>query len=107
MKLKPNTLRGSRETVETRKSQILAAAYNIAQSDGLARVTQSGVAKRLGISRPLVVKYYKAGDLTGAVVAQALAEGYLPIIAEGLAAKVPEAIGAPEALKRAAVNSFL
>lgn len=107
MKTPQNTLHGGRETVAARRAQILAAAYNIAKEGGLAGVTQSAVAKRLGISRPLVVKYFKAADLTGAVVLQAVAEGDLFIIAEGLAARVPEAIGAPEPMKRAAVEFLL
>lgn len=105
--METKTIKGGRETVAARKAQILAAAYNIAKAEGLARVTQSGVAKRLGISRPLVVKYYKAEDLLGAVVLQAIAQGDSLIIAEGLAARVPEAINAPEDVKRAAINSFL
>ena len=96
-----------RETVATRKAQILAAAFNMAKEDGLAKVTQSAVAKRLKISRPLVVKYYKAEELTAAVVLQAIGEGHLFIIGEGIALRVPEALGAPDSLKKAAINSFL
>lgn len=96
-----------RETVATRKAQILAAAFNMAKEDGLVKVTQSAIAKRLSISRPLVVKYYKAEELTAAVVLQAIGEGHLYIIGEAIALRVPEALGAPASLKKAAVNSFL
>lgn len=96
-----------RETVATRRAQILAAAFNMAKEDGLVKVTQSAIAKRLSISRPLVVKYYKAEELTAAVVLQAIGEGHLFIIGEGIALRVPEALGAPDSLKKAAVNSFL
>ena len=97
----------SRETVPTRKAQILAAAYNIAKEKGLAAVTQSAVSRRLGVTRPLVVKYYKVDDLQSAVVAQALHEKHLVIVAQGLAARIPSALDAPDCVKEAAVKSFL
>lgn len=97
----------SRETVPTRKAQILAAAYNIAAERGLSEATQSAVARRLGVTRPLVVKYYKAGDLLDAVVAQALHENNLLIVAQGLALRVPSAVNAPEVIKITAVQLFL
>lgn len=97
----------SRESAVARKSQILAAAFNIAKERGLSSASQTAVADRLGVSRSLVINYYKIEDLQNAIVKQAISECNLSILADGIAARVPQAVAAPEALKQEALKSFL
>lgn len=105
-----------RTTVEARKAQIVAAAYQIAVDVGLFKVTQELVAERVGVTRALVTGYFKADDLRAAVVEHAVnavkvdtahRDDYLRIIGCGYVHDVPAARNAPDDIKRAAVNSLL
>lgn len=105
-----------RTTVEARKAQIVAAAYQVAVEVGLYKVTQELVAERVGVTRALVTGYFKADDLRAAVVEHAVKAveidsqnraDYLRIIGCGYAFSMPSALNAPDDIKRAAVNSLL
>lgn len=99
--------KNSRESAAARKSQILAAAFNIAREEGLAQASQTAVAERLGVSRSLVINYYKIDELQNAVIEQAISENNLTILAHGIFARVPKALSAPKELKAKALKSFL
>lgn len=82
---------------------VLQAAVELALSEGFAAISRSKVADRAGVSRGTVSNAY--GDMPGlceAVMKEAVAKGHLKLIAQGLAARHPIAMGASDDQKRQA-----
>lgn len=91
-----------------RKIQILNAAVALATTDGYANITRTDVAELAGVSTGLVNKYYSTiPQLKRAVMRAAIQREVLSIVAQGLTAKDPQALKAPDELKQRAVASIL
>ena len=87
-----------------RRKQILDRATDMAAETGFFSLTKEAVARSLGVSPALINQYY--GTVTGLryhVMANAVATGRLPIIAEGLVNRDPQALCAPMELKEKAL----
>lgn len=90
-----------------RKEMILAAALDEAQERGYQHITREGVAKRAVCSPGLVSTYFNTmTQLRRAVVRAAVSREVLPIIAQGLVAKDPQALKIPSGLKQAALAAI-
>lgn len=96
-----------RRKPDERRESILAAAVEVAKSQRLAEMTRAGVAREAGVAPGLVSHYF--GDmaaLRAEIMTQAVREGILAIVAEGLALRDPIAQAAPEELKFNALASL-
>lgn len=94
-----------RLTPTDRRKQILNAAVELAQRDGYLSISQNRVAQEASVSPGLVYHYFP-GTLKQAVMKEAIAEGHLSILAEGLAARDPVALRAPTSLRAAAIATL-
>lgn len=91
-----------------RKTQILAAAMELADEDGYANITRDGVAARAKCAMGLVNTYYSTmNELRRAVMSEAIRTKNLSIIAAGIVDKHPKALRASDELKREALASCL
>jgi len=96
-----------RLTPEDRSSSILAAAVKLALRSGYQSLTRDNVADAAGTSVGLIYKYFAGMDaLRDAVMAEAVANRHVSIIAQGLAAGNPIAVRAPGELRREAANTL-
>lgn len=95
------------EKVATRNRAVLDAAVACAQLHGYRNITRSQVAQRAGVAVGSVNNAYGTMDgLRDAVMAEAVANGPISIVAQGLADKHPAAVAAPQELKDAALASL-
>lgn len=78
-----------RKTQDERKNEILNAAIDLAKEGNYANITQNQIAKSIGVSMPLISKYYTMDDLKQAVVKFAVEADIVEIIAQGIANKNP------------------
>jgi AcrR family transcriptional regulator len=93
---------------EQRKQQILEAALALAADQGYTKVRWSDVAQHLGISRALVMHYFKTmSQLQTAIMRAAVKKKNLKIIAQGLALDDRHARRADPALQKKAAASVL
>ena len=91
-----------------RRDAVLAAAINLATRDGFSNITRDGVAKQAGVGAGTVNLYYgTVPQLKRDVMRTAIKQKLLPIIAQGIAARDPRALRAPDDLKRQALESLL
>lgn len=92
---------------KVRKHEILLVAVRMAETDGLATLRRDEIAKTADIANGLVTRYFNTmGQLRRAVVRYAVHHENLPILAQALAIRDPEALKAPEDLKKKAVASL-
>lgn len=92
---------------KVRKDQIMAAALSVAKAAGYQNVTRERIADSAACSPASVSNYF--GTMTQmkrAIMRAAVNQKVLPIIAQGLAAKDPQALKAPEDTKRAALSQL-
>ena len=88
-----------------RRASILAAAVEVSEAGGYMRLTRDIVAEAAGVKGPTVGHYFKTmGALKAEVMATAIAEGFLGIIAQGLASNDRHALTVPRHLKQSAAN---
>lgn len=88
-----------------RKAEILAAAVSLSRAHGYARITRDAIAAEAACSTGLIGQYFGTmAKLRRAVMGAALALEIPEIIAQGLAARDPRAMGAPEKLKERAIQ---
>lgn len=88
-----------------RKRQIAITAHNVAKQDGLASLSWRAVADACGVSHGTIRHHFGTPEaLREEVVRLAVAWKTLSIIAQGLIARSPAAMAAPERLKQAALN---
>ncbi len=97
----------SRLDPDTRKAGILTAAMDEASAVGFDNMTRRGIAKRAGVSEPLVNKYLGTlKQLRRTVMRQAVKHEMLPVIAQGLAARNQYALHASKELQALALASL-
>lgn len=82
--------------------RMLELAYDFACKNGLSELSHNRMAGELGVARNTVRKYF-SNDIRGAVVRQAVAQGNLGLISQGLALGVPAARDASDSLKERAL----
>lgn len=88
-----------------RRSSILSAAVVNASRLGYLNITGSTVAEEAGVSRGLVTHYFfSMRELRRAVMAEAVRLRLLPLVREGIAARDPIAMRAPEDIRREALR---
>ncbi len=91
-----------------RKTSILAAAIELAESHGLNEVSRDQIAALAECSTGLVNLHFGTmQNLRRAIVGEAIRLKNLNIIAQALVMGDPRARRAPEALKRAALESVM
>ena len=97
----------ARTNPELRKESILDAAVTVARSVGYQQATLARVAEEAGVCTALVSRYYgTVGQLRRAVMRRAVTAEVLDVLAQGLASRDPQALRAPEELRRRAVESL-
>lgn len=91
-----------------RADAILHAAVAEARHAGFGRFTREGVAKRAHMSPATVSQYVKTmAQLRRDVMRAAIRDELLDIVAQGIAARDPHAMKAPDELKRRAIESIM
>lgn len=91
-----------------RTEQILRAAVEAAKTIGYDKLTRDVVAAKAGCSIGLVSLRFKTmPQLRRAVMRRAIADGVLPVIAQGIVAKDVHALKAPEKLRRQAIATLV
>lgn len=96
----------SRSTPEARKEEILTCAVERAKLVGLNGLRRDDIATQAGVSQGLVTRYFNTmNQLRTAVVRYAVHHEILPLVAEALVAKDPQALKAPQELKDRAFAS--
>jgi AcrR family transcriptional regulator len=90
-----------------RKSQLLDVALLHAQNKGLNGLRRDAIAADAGVSDGLVSRYFNTmKQLRRAVMRAAINRQILPIIAEGIALRDPDALKAPEELRTKALATL-
>ena len=95
---------------EQRKLQIVGAGVRVAWQVGLHAVTLQQVAREAGCSIALVAHYFPPGELRDAILIRSIemlergdiVDAALTVLAQGMTARHPAALAAPEAIRRAA-----
>lgn len=97
----------TRKKPDARRAEILDGALAVAAAEGLRNTTRDLIAARVGISPALVSMHFSTMEqLRRAVMRAAVEREVLSIVAEGLAARDPHALKAPEELKQRAAASL-
>jgi len=93
----------------TRKQQILEAAIGQAHATSYQQMTRDQIADRCAVSRGLITPHYypTMGDLRAAVMRAAVERRILGIVMQGLAARDPVALAAPDDLKKSVAELLL
>ena len=93
---------------DARKGLIEEGALEAALEIGFAEFTRTDVAAKADVSEGLVTHYFGNMDaLRRRVMEHAVERGILPLVAIGLTAGHPVALGAPVSLKSKALSSLL
>jgi len=91
-----------------RKIEILTAAVQLAEAQGLTSITREAIATRANVSTGAVNQHFGTmKKLRRAVVGEAIRSRSLRVIGQALAVGDPRAQGAPEELRRAAALSLV
>lgn len=96
-----------RMQADDRRDQLLAAALVIAERTHYAHMTREEIADHAGVTRNLVTHYF--GTMTQFrrdIMRAAVRQKNLRVIAQGLMARDPHALKAPEELRKAAAQSI-
>jgi len=97
----------NRQTKDVRKEDIILSAMKIAEKVGLAGVRLAAVAAACGVSRGLVMYHFSTmTQLNRDIIRHAIKAEVLPIVAQALAMKDPQAQKAPEDLKTRALATL-
>lgn len=92
----------------TSKELILRAALYLAEREGFSTFTRDSVAAKAGCAQGLVNHHYGTmQQLRRAVMGEAIRTRNLKVLAQGLALRDRRAMGAPDALKRAAIENLM
>lgn len=97
-----------RKDPDDRAAEILDAAVDLAKTRGFDRITRDEIAAECGVSTGLVSRY--CGDMTELrhkVMSQAVREEVLVVIGQGIVARHPAALGAPERLRKQALAALV
>ena len=88
------------DKVEQRNRRILEAAVQLSAERGYTNITRAEVADRAGVADGSVNNAFGTMDgLRDAVMARAVEQRHGGIVAQGLAARHPAALAAPQELK--------
>ena len=94
-----------RQTPRQRKAALLDAALVVATSAGYAHMTREAIAAHAAVSPALISHHLGTmPQLRRAVMRAAVTRQMAPIVAQGLAAKDPQAQKAPDHLKQQAAS---
>lgn len=93
----------SAEREET-KTRLLKAALPLARTYGFDSISRGMVGRAAGVSDSLLSRYWKAPEFEAALIAYAIAEGDVTVLAQALARRHPVALTAPESLRCAAAE---
>lgn len=100
--------RNKRMAPDERRSSILAEALDQARRHGYNHISRSSVARGAGVSEGLVSQYFKSMDgLRRAIMQAAIHQRVHEIVAQGIVAGDRVAEGAPDDLKREAMNRYI
>ncbi len=91
----------------SRRDDLLNAALRLAETHGYDRVSRRMVADACGCSDALLSHYWTAPGLQAAILGLAVERGNHAVLAQGLSARHPTALAAPEGLRAAAAASLL
>jgi AcrR family transcriptional regulator len=91
---------------DARRQQLLAVALPLAEQHGFEHVNRTMIGEAAGCSPSLLSQYWTAQELQTAIMEEAVRIGCLPVVAQGLAAKHPVALGASPALRQQAAASL-
>ena len=92
---------------DVRKSTIVDAALTLAERDGFTGFTRDAVATAAGCSMGLVNHHFGTmNQLRRDVMRAAIRQGVIAVVAQGLAARDPQALKAPQELKDRAARSL-
>lgn len=92
---------------EIRKEAILAVALDRALVLGLNNLRRDDIAQHAGVANGLVTRYFNTmTQLRRAVVRAAIHRECLPVLAQALASRDPDALKAPEDLRKRALASL-
>ncbi len=91
-----------------RIAQILAASLRLAPRVGYMRLTREAVAAELGLASSSLICYHMgtAAKFKRAVMREAVRTECLPVIAQGIVAKDPQALKVPHELRTRALASL-
>ena len=94
---------------DKRKQEILEAAIGQAHKVGYMQMTRDQIAERCAVSRGLITPHYYAtmDELRDAVITAAVDRAIVAIVLQGLAARDPIALDAPESLRIQVASMFL
>ena len=88
-----------------RRAELLKAALELAESQGVDKVTQAEVARRVGVTHALVIHYFgTVTQLRRDVMRAAVKQRIVPIVARGIALGDAHALKADEALRTLAAK---
>lgn len=100
--------RRKRKQPEIRTQELLRAAVQLARTDGYQRITREAIAEHAGVSPGLVsVRLGTMPAMRRSVMRAAIADEVLEVIGQGLAARDPHALKAPDDLKRRALELMI
>jgi AcrR family transcriptional regulator len=93
---------------EARKDEILDAALAMAAECGYTNLTRDAVALRVGVASTTVQYHFQTmGQFRVEVMRAAVKQRCLVVVAQGMAARDPQALKADEDLRIAAAGSML
>lgn len=95
----------TRLSSEDRKRQILQHAMRLSEKQGFTGFSAPDIAKSVGCGHPLVFHHFRSMDLLRAdLMRLAIKERNLTVVGQGLVARNPIAIAAPESVKKQALS---
>ncbi|BAM68879.1 hypothetical protein [Edwardsiella phage MSW-3] len=89
------------------QTSVLNAAMKLSRIHGFQHIKRDDIAETANVSTGIVSYYYSIPEMRAAVMQEAVRVNDAVIVCQGLAAKHPIAQGAPEALRREAVELLL
>ena len=91
-----------------RRQNLLQAARQICERDGLQALSVTAVGKKSGISQSAVSQHFTTRQqMTRALMRAAIENEWLIVIAQGVSCRDPDALKAPDELKKAALSHLL
>jgi AcrR family transcriptional regulator len=101
------TMKNKRLPPEARGELLLDVAIELARVHGLANITRDQIAAEARVAAGLVsLRLGTMPAMRRTIMRNAIVRGILPIVAEGLAARDPFAMAAPEDLRKRAAASM-
>lgn len=98
----------SRVSPSLRKEQLLLVAVDLAKREGYTNVTRAAISEAAGVSEALVSHYFGGmNDMKEAIMQEAVQNGVIEIIAQGLGAGDPLARLATDEVKVQAIKLMM